>query len=75
MKISKIYEKFKVPSHLQDHMFQVASVAKLICDNFKTEINEQDILHACLLHDIGNIVKFNFTVKPELFEPEGINYW
>lgn len=30
---------------------------------------------ACLLHDIGNIVKFDFAVFPETTAEKGLEYW
>ncbi len=30
---------------------------------------------ACLLHDMGNIIKFNMNLFPEFFQPEGVEYW
>lgn len=79
MEILEIYEKYKIPKHLQLHQFRVAAVAKLIIDNFSDEtsikIDSKAIISACLLHDIGNIIKFNLTLYPALNEPEGYNYW
>ena len=62
--IWSIYDRFVIPSNLRLHMCRVASVADIICDNWEgARINKQDIEAACLLHDIGNIAKFDFTRK------------
>jgi hypothetical protein len=75
MKISKIYEKYKIMPQLQLHQLRVAGVASVICDNFQKPIDKSSIISACLLHDMGNIVKFKLDLYPENLEPQGIDYW
>lgn len=75
MAVQTVYKKYRIFKGLQDHMLRVAAVAKIICDNFEGELNKKDILTACLLHDMGNIIKVDFTHFPEFFEPEGVEYW
>jgi len=60
---------------LQEHMFRVAAVASLICDNFNESLDRDTIILACLFHDMGNIIKSRMDVFPEFLEPEGIEYW
>lgn len=60
--IHGIYERFRIPGNLQMHMFRVAGVGELISNNWKgLDISKEDIVAALLIHDIGNIVKFNMT--------------
>lgn len=33
------------------------------------------VVSACLLHDMGNIIKFRLDRFPEFLEPEGLEYW
>lgn len=73
--ISEIYKEYKIMPNLQEHMFRVASVASLICDTLDMKVEKDNIIKACLLHDIGSIVKFNLTHFPEFYEPEGLEYW
>ena len=75
MKISEIYAKYKINKGLQEHMIRVAAVAKQISNHYEIEIDEETIVTACLLHDMGNLLKFKFDVAPELCEPEGVAYW
>lgn len=75
MKIANIYTKYKIPPVLQQHMYRVASVASLICDNWIGEIDKDVVVQTALIHDMGNIVKFNMSFMPEAFEPEGVAYW
>lgn len=73
--IIDIYKEYKIPPNLQTHMLRVASVASLICDNLTEQVDKENIITACLLHDMGNIIKFKMDVFPEFFEPEGVEYW
>ena len=61
--------------NLQEHMLRVAAVAALICDNFYESLPKDEIITACLLHDMGNIIKFKLESFPEFLEPEGLSYW
>lgn len=67
-----------MPKNLQVHQLRVASVAKQICDAFGNEnisIDTHSVVTACLLHDMGNIIKFDLSYFPEFVEPEGLDYW
>jgi HD superfamily phosphohydrolase len=75
MKIQEIYDRYKIMPQLQLHMLRVAGVASMICDNFEKKINKNRIIGACLLHDIGNIIKSDLDLFPELLKEKGINYW
>ncbi len=74
-KITEIYKEYKIPPSLQMHMLRVAAVASLICDNFEEPLEKEEIVTACLLHDLGNIIKFRMHIFQEFFEPEGVDYW
>ncbi len=73
--ISQIYDEYKIMRQLREHMFRVSAVAELICDNFDGELAKKNIIEACLLHDLGNIVKFKFENLIEFLKPEGAEYW
>jgi len=76
MNILKIYKKYKLPPQLQLHQLRVAAVAKQIIDNFTEKLSDKDeIITTCLLHDMGNIIKFNLDLYPQHLEPEGYDYW
>src|SRR3989344_676326 len=75
MKILEIYEKYKIMPSLQLHMLRVAGVASIICDNFEKPVNKELIVSACLLHDMGNIIKSDLTKFAEFLQPEGLEYW
>ncbi len=78
MKIFEIYKKFGIPPNLQQHMILVAGVAEFIARNWKNgRIDKNKLIKASLVHDLGNIVKFNFDKYPEFLgdEVKNINYW
>lgn len=62
--IDSIYDSFNVIGNLRLHMRTVAAVGYLVMDCWKetsVRLNRDDIAAALLLHDLGNIVKFNFN--------------
>ncbi|MCX6747663.1 MAG: HD domain-containing protein [Candidatus Nomurabacteria bacterium] len=73
--ISEIYEEYRLMKTLQLHMLRVASVASMICDSFDEPIDKEKIVKVCLLHDMGNIIKFQLDYFPEVNKPEGLEYW
>ena len=75
MKISEIYEKYKIMPQLQMHMLRVTGVAAIICDSFESSLDKKTIISVCLVHDMGNIVKFKLDKFPEGLEPQGLIYW
>ncbi len=63
---------------LRSHMFRVAAVAKIILNHLNESLSTEEeghVISACLLHDMGNIVKFNLPHFPEFLKPEGLEYW
>jgi len=61
MNVLQIYKKYKIPPYLQQHMLSVSSVAFSIADKFNSSLKKEDIIKACLLHDMGNIIKFDLS--------------
>jgi hypothetical protein len=78
MKISQVYERFDVPPNLQEHMFRVAKMCLFISDHWKgINLDKKLIVKGALLHDLGNIVKFNFGKYLKLLDKElpRIDHW
>ena len=78
MLISDIYAKLGIPPNLQQHMLRVTSVALFIAKNWQgTPLNTELLKTMLLLHDIGNIVRFDFEKHPEFLEDEiiRIDFW
>jgi predicted HD phosphohydrolase len=75
MKISEIYKKYQIPPWLQMHMYRVTAVAATLFDAHRLKDGRDELISAGLLHDMGNIAKFNFET-PVTPIPEGeIKYW
>ena len=60
---------------MQQHQLRVAAVAELICDALEFPIDATTVIQACLVHDMGNIIKAKFSHFPRFLEPEGEVYW
>jgi hypothetical protein len=74
-KIEDIYKDYKIMPNLALHQYRVSAVAIQICDSLDVEINKENIVKACIFHDMGNIIKFNLNHFPEWNNPEGTEYW
>jgi hypothetical protein len=73
MNILEVYKKYQTMPNLADHQFAVAAVADMICENLTLtptlsqrergtlHVDRQNIVAACLLHDMGNILKFDLA--------------
>ncbi len=75
MKIHDIYDKYEIPKNLQQHMIRVAAVAAFICEHSKEPVDIKSVISCELLHDLANIIKFNFDVFPQFIGAEGKEYW
>jgi hypothetical protein len=73
--ILQIYKDYKITQTLQLHQLRVAAVAQQVCDNLTVSVDTEIVITACLIHDMGNILKFVFTAPDEWFAPEGKVYW
>lgn len=59
--ITDIYHHYHIPLNLQDHMLSVAAVGKIVCNHIRAKkIDSELVTSTLLLHDMGNIIKFNF---------------
>lgn len=74
-KILDIYQQYNLMPNLVEHQLRVAAVAQIVGDNFQDDINTHDVVTAMLLHDMGNIIKFDLSKFPQFCEPHGIEYW
>jgi len=75
MNIIEIYKKYQIMPQLQLHQLRVAGVASIILDHFPQDLDRDEIITACLLHDMGNIIKFDLNLFPESLKPRGYQYW
>ncbi len=74
-KIGDIYKEYKIMPNLAMHQMRVAAVAMQICDSLNIKIDQESIVRACILHDMGNIIKFRLEQFPDWNQPEGLEYW
>jgi hypothetical protein len=74
MTVSDIYTVYRIMPNLQLHQLRVAAVAQYIAERIEGA-SARDIVLAGLFHDMGNIIKSDFSVFPEFLEPEGREYW
>ena len=76
-KIKDLYLEFKIPKNLQRHMLRVACVGKYIAEDWKNTIDQKSITETLLLHDLGNLLKFDFTNGLDLLDEDERNaaYW
>jgi hypothetical protein len=73
--VLSLYKKYKITATLQEHQFRVAAVAQQICNNLNQLVDTKTIISACLLHDMGNILKFDLDKNLQWLEPQGKEYW
>lgn len=73
--IQEIYSDYNIMPNLQLHQMRVAAVAKTICDHLNISVDAENVVLACLFHDMGNIIKSDFKVFPQFLEPQGLEYW
>ena len=76
--IKEIYELYNIPLNLQEHQLQVTSVASWIVDHWQgVPIEKEQIIYGALFHDMGNIIKFNFSPEhtPFNYTVEEKLYW
>lgn len=78
MTIRELYEKYHVMPQLVTHMLRVGAVGKIIAENWVSECDIKFTTDLCLIHDMGNIVKFDLSenANNKMFGPiENIEKW
>lgn len=73
--IQEIYSRYKIPPIIQTHQLRVAAVARIIAEAHAGKCDAEVVTQVGLLHDMGNIIKVQFNVFAEAWEPEGVAYW
>jgi hypothetical protein len=72
--ITDIYKEYKIFPRLQMHMLRVAAISSMICDNLDMPQDKNLIVTACLMHDLGNIIKSKLDYFPD-FSTTELEYW
>lgn len=63
--VTELYQEYRTPPWLQEHQLRVAAVGKMVAA-LHENIDRDAIIVSCLLHDIGAIVKFDFSNTDQL---------
>jgi hypothetical protein len=75
MKLKEVYEKYQTPLNLQEHMLAVARCAAFFKEHWQgVAIDWPTVILSCLLHDLGNIVKFDLSGSTDLFGSGGADF-
>jgi hypothetical protein len=75
MTISEVYQTYNIMPTLADHQYRVAAVAKILCERSPEHLPINEIISGCLLHDMGNLIKFNLDNIPEGLVIPDIEHW
>ncbi len=65
MQIRDLYDKYNIMPQLREHQLRVGGIAKIITDEWTDKKIADESVMSCLLHDMGNIVKFNDLKDPK----------
>jgi len=62
MRIGEIYERYLIPDNLKQHMLRVAAVGLVTAEGIGPAfINRDLVVKTLLLHDMGNLLKMDFS--------------
>ena len=77
MQIKDLYAKYHIMPQLATHMLRVAGVGKIVAENWKDGCDSKFVTDLCLLHDLGNIVKFDLqNMQEDKFgKIDDLKYW
>lgn len=78
MKLAKMYAKYKIPPNLQEHQLRVAAVGLWIKNHWSGEkVDWQNLILMLLIHDMGNIIKFDLKKYAHFLgdEEKNLDYW
>lgn len=74
MTVQQIYEKYRIMPDLQLHQLRVTAVGKTLAEHIQgTDVDS--ITRACLFHDMGNIIKADFTAFPDFIPESEVPRW
>lgn len=76
--IQEIYNHYHIPPNLAEHQLRVAAVVSWILDHWHgEEVNKEQIILTALFHDMGNIIKFDFSSEhtPFSYSEAERHYW
>lgn len=66
MNVPDILKQYLTPKNLQLHMLRVASLAKIITDNwFGVQLDKDAVVRACIFHDIAKPINMDLTKQAQ----------
>lgn len=74
--VVEIYEEYRIAPWLQLHQLRVTAIARFLAERIPgTHIDT--VVQAALFHDMGNVLKFDFTSDLLLsyVQEKGVEYW
>lgn len=75
MTVEEIYDAYRIMPGLRLHQLRVATLAKCVCDSLTSPVDTGRVVLAALFHDMGNILKSDFTLFPDLLGSKDVSYW
>jgi len=79
MEIRDLYKKFEIMPQLSEHQLRVGGVGQMVAEHWKGGCDKQLVTKLCLVHDMGNVVKFDLSeeaVKTKMFGRQvNLPYW
>lgn len=75
----QIYQKYQLPGNLQNHLLWTAALGLLVSSHWTgPRLDSQLITTNLLLHDIANLIKFNFQgplSQKSITKEKDLDYW
>lgn len=78
MNIRDLYQKYHIMPQLETHMLRVAGVGKMVSENWRGKCDTKLATDLCLVHDMGNIVKFDLRDnidRSKFGEIQNLEHW
>lgn len=77
MNIKDAYARYEIMPNLEEHMLRVTGVGYLVAESWTgSSIDSELVVKTGLLHDMGNIVKFDLSEETaNKFMVKNVKYW
>lgn len=78
VRVIDIYKKYQIPPNLQEHLLRVTKIALFICGHWSgPKVDVELVKKSALLHDLGNIVKFDLKKYSHFLgkERNRVDHW
>lgn len=72
--VQELYHRYLIPPWLRLHQFRVAAVGKWLAEQLIPD-EQNEVVSACLLHDMGNILKMDFDNHLIELTAQQREYW